>query len=435
MNLTDFQNSVVDRLQHFSQQEPEITFQWKDKRSTARGFLVINSLRGNAAGGGTRVHEHITLEEVTTLAKIMEIKFALSGPAIGGAKTGIRIDPDHPDKYAILERWYEAIRPLLTEYYGTGSDLNTDIHKINHLLRGLGIDNSQQGIIHAFCQGDHFRTQAAYHNMHLLNASVKVGQADIKLAEMVTGFGVAQTAVAYYHARNESMQNKRIYIQGAGNVGAAAAFYLHQAGAVIVAMTDRDAGVIRDKGLSEYEINQVVKSRRVLNVLTDNLTHQQFNQQIISANIDVLIPAAGSNIIDKNFIDQMQKSGLELIACGANHPFVESAYCYGLCSQYVDGKLAVVPDFLANMGMARTFYTMMSTPEDKISVDYIFEDIKAIMHNAIDKAFTMTGGRLLTASLYDLALTNIDLPDKTANFLKQSAKKNQDNHTPGIAIL
>ncbi|WP_440682860.1 Glu/Leu/Phe/Val dehydrogenase dimerization domain-containing protein [Cysteiniphilum halobium] len=435
MNLTDFQNSVVDRLQHFSQQEPEIIFQWKDKRSTARGFLVINSLRGNAAGGGTRVHEHITLEEVTTLAKIMEIKFALSGPAIGGAKTGIRLNPDHPEKYAILERWYEAIHPLLVEYYGTGSDLNTDIHKINHLLRGLGIDNSQQGIIHAFCQGDHLKTQAAYHNMHLLNASIKVEETDTKLAEMVTGFGVAQTVIAYYHTRNESVQNKRIYIQGTGNVGAAAAFYLYQEGAIIVAMTDRDAGVIRDNGLSEYEVNQVVKSRRVLNVLKDNLTHQQFNQQLISAKIDVSIPAAGSNIIDKAFVDQMQKSGLELIACGANHPFIESEYCYGLCSQYLDGKLAVVPDFLANMGMARTFYTMMSTPEDKISVDYIFEDIKAIMHSAIDKAFSMTGGRLLTASLYDLALTNIDLPDKTTNLFRQSVKHSQNDYTPGISIL
>ncbi|WP_116964097.1 Glu/Leu/Phe/Val dehydrogenase dimerization domain-containing protein [Fastidiosibacter lacustris] len=425
MNLMDFQNSVVDRLEQFSQQEPEITFQWRDKKSSAHGFLVINSLRGNAAGGGTRVHERITLEEVTTLAKIMEIKFALSGPAIGGAKTGIRLDPDCPDKYGVLERWYKAIRPLLAEYYGTGSDLNTDIHKINQILRGLGLDNSQQGIIHAFCKGDEIKTQTAYQNMLLLNSVVKVAESEVKLAEMVTGYGVAQTVIAYYQAKNEHVNNKRIYVQGAGNVGAAAAYYLHQAGAKIIALTDRDAGVIMNDGLSAKQINDLVCARRVLKVLPDNMSHAEFNKILAITKIDVLIPAAGSNIIAKNLVDKMITNGLELISCGANHPFVEREYCYGLCSQSLDAKLAVIPDFLANMGMARTFYTMMSTPKDRISVEYVFKDIKEIMQNAICKAFSMYEGRLLTASLYDLALTHIDLSDKTKGVIRQSKMNNQ----------
>ena len=101
--MSNFQQYVINKLNAFSSAEPEIVFQWKDKLSPATGTLVINSLRGGAAGGGTRLHNNVTLDEITTLAKIMEIKFALSGPAIGGAKTGIKMDPIYPHKYVVLE--------------------------------------------------------------------------------------------------------------------------------------------------------------------------------------------------------------------------------------------------------------------------------------------------------------------------------------------
>ncbi len=407
MSLAIFQNNIVDRLKAFSAQEPEIVFQWKDKRSSARGFLVINSLRGGAAGGGTRVHEHITLDEVTALSKIMEIKFALSGPSIGGAKTGIKLDPAHPEKYAVLERWYEAITPLLREYYGTGSDLNTDIHRINALLQKMGIHNSQEGIIHAVSHGDHQIERRAYENMQLLDQDINLEGISIKLAELVTGFGVASAVASYYRNKEEPLKGKRIFLQGVGNVGAAAAYYLSQQGAVIVAMSDRDAGVISQVGFSEEEILTTLRSRRVLNVLDGNLTHDEFNRKLQSLNIDIFIPAAGSNIVSKAMIESLMESGLELVCSGANHPFVESEHCYGLCSQYLDSRLSVLPDFLANMGMARTFYKLMSSRRLMTSRE-IFDDISSIIDHTVSSAYDLNKGQLMTASLYDLALSNIE---------------------------
>ena len=69
--------------------------------------------------------------EVVSLAKTMEVKFTVSGPAIGGAKSGINFDPKDPRKEDVLKRWYAAITPLLKNYYGTGGDLNVDeIHEV-----------------------------------------------------------------------------------------------------------------------------------------------------------------------------------------------------------------------------------------------------------------------------------------------------------------
>ena len=418
MGLSSFQNSIVDRLKKYSEKEPEISFHWKDIFSSARGFLVINSLRGGAAGGGTRVHENININEVTALAKIMEIKFALSGPAIGGAKSGIRLDPADPNKYAVLERWYKAIKPLIRDYYGTGSDMNTDIHRINSLLHKMGIQNSQQGIIHAVTNSNSKLSKQAYNNMEILKKDVDILGQKIKLAELVTGYGVAYSVTSYYKQKGQDIVDKKVFIQGVGNVGAATAYYLKTSGASIIAVSDRDAAIIREQGLSEIEISNTLKHRRILNVLDNNLTHEEFNNKLPNLNIDIFVPAAGSNVVSKELIDMLNDNGLEVTCCGANHPFIEPEYCYGLCSQYIDSKTALIPDFLANMGMARTFYKLMTSNTSDVTIEKIFTDIRKIIEQSVSNSYALNNGKLITASIYDLALSNIE--NQPANHITRS---------------
>ena len=89
---------MKDLLKKFENKIPEIIFQWQDSETEARGWVVINSLRGGAAGGGTRMRIGLDQHEVTSLAKTMEVKFTVSGPPIGGAKSGIDFDPKDPRK-------------------------------------------------------------------------------------------------------------------------------------------------------------------------------------------------------------------------------------------------------------------------------------------------------------------------------------------------
>ena len=56
----------------------------------------------------------------------MEVKFTVSGPAIGGAKSGLNLDPQDPRKRGVLKHWYRAVFLILKSYDGTGSDLNAD---------------------------------------------------------------------------------------------------------------------------------------------------------------------------------------------------------------------------------------------------------------------------------------------------------------------
>src|SRR5436190_9469549 len=103
---------MKELLAKFENKRPEIVFEWKDPPTGARGWVVINSLRGGAAGGGTRMRKGLDRREVESLAKTMEVKFTVSGPAIGGAKSGIDFDPADPRKKDVLDRWYKAVIPL-----------------------------------------------------------------------------------------------------------------------------------------------------------------------------------------------------------------------------------------------------------------------------------------------------------------------------------
>ena len=64
---------MKDLLKEFENKIPEIVFQWQDQLSEAKGWVVINSLRGGAAGGGTRMRIGLDQHEVTSLAKTMEV--------------------------------------------------------------------------------------------------------------------------------------------------------------------------------------------------------------------------------------------------------------------------------------------------------------------------------------------------------------------------
>jgi glutamate dehydrogenase/leucine dehydrogenase len=204
-NKSKAYTTMKELLKKYEEKEPEIVFHWKDQQTEAEGWTVINSLRGGAAGGGTRMRVGLNENEVLSLAKTMEVKFTVSGPAIGGAKSGINFNPDDPRKRGVLERWYKAVSPLLKSYYGTGGDLNVDeIHEVIPITEQSGVWHPQEGVFNG-----HFNpTQADKINRigQLRQGVIKVIEntsysPDVSkkytVADMITGFGVAQ-AVHHY---------------------------------------------------------------------------------------------------------------------------------------------------------------------------------------------------------------------------------------------
>ncbi len=383
-------------LKKYENKAPEIVFHWRDQETEAEGWTVINSLRGGAAGGGTRMRKGLDMNEVLSLAKTMEVKFTVSGPAIGGAKSGINFDPNDPRKRGVLERWYKAVTPLLKFYYGTGGDLNVDeIHDVIPLTEDSGVWHPQEGVFNG-----HFKpTEAEKINRigQLRHGVIKVIEdkkysPDLSkkytVADMLTGYGVAEAVKHYFDIYGGEIEGKRAIVQGFGNVGSAAAYYLTQLGAKVVGIIDRVGGVIKEEGFTLEEVRTMFLNKRGNMLVAENMiSFEEMNRKIWTLPAEIFIPAAASRLVTKEQISQMIDSGLEVISPGANVPFADSEIFFGPIMEFTDQKVSLIPDFISNCGIARVFaYLMESRIDLPMKDEAIFSDTSLTIRDALKKA-------------------------------------------------
>jgi glutamate dehydrogenase/leucine dehydrogenase len=147
---------------------------------------------------------------------------------------------------------------LLKNYYGTGGDLNVDeIHEVIPITEEYGLWHPQEGIVNG-----HFRAtepqkikklgqlrQGVSKVLEDTNYTPTSRHKKYTVADMITGFGVAEAVRQYYLLWGGDISKKRAIIQGWGNVGAAATLYLAKYGVKIVGIIDKNGGILSGKGL------------------------------------------------------------------------------------------------------------------------------------------------------------------------------------------
>lgn len=408
---------MKDLLEKFENKRPEIVFEWQDSETEAEGWVVINSLRGGAAGGGTRMRQGLDKREVESLAKTMEVKFTVAGPPIGGAKSGINFDPKDPRKEGVLRRWFAAVTPLLKYYYGTGGDLNVDeIHEVIPITEDCGIWHPQEGVFTG-----HFQPREA----QKINRIGQLRQGVLKaietadyspdiakkyvIADMITGYGVAESVKHYYSIWGGGVTDKKIIVQGWGNVGSAAAYYLAQQGAKVVGIIDRVGGLIKEDGFSFEEIRELylTKNGNELNA-EGMLSFDEVNAKIWDIEADVFLPCAASRLLTRDQVDRMIKSGLQVISAGANVPFADPEIFFGPIADYADNHISVIPDFISNCGMARVFAYLMSNDLDTLTDEGIFEDTSETIRKALQNTNTKNKAKTgIAKAAFEIALNQL----------------------------
>lgn len=416
---------MKDLLHKFENKRPEIVFEWKDAETEAEGWVVINSLRGGAAGGGTRMRKGLDKREVESLAKTMEVKFTVAGPPIGGAKSGINFDPKDPRKEGVLRRWYAAVSPLLKNYYGTGGDLNVDeIHEVIPMTEDCGVWHPQEGVFNG-----HFQPKES----QKINRIGQLRQGVLKViedssfspdttrkyvvADMITGFGVAESIRHYFNIWGTSagsvsqnqLDGKKVIVQGWGNVGSAAAYYLAQNGALIVGIIDRVGGLINENGFTFEEIKALFLNKNGNELVHSNLmSYDEINSKIWDLKADVFIPCAGSRMISEDQLNRMLNAGVKVISSGANVPFADQEIFFGAIAEKADASLALIPDFIANCGMARVFAYLMSNDLKSIEDKLIFEDTSLIIKNALEKTHEVNSKNTgIAKAAFEIALRQL----------------------------
>jgi len=403
-------------MNEFEQKEPEIVFEWQDSETTAKGWIVINSLRGGAAAGGTRMRIGVTRNEVLSLAKTMEVKFAVAGPDIGGGKSGIDFDPRDPRKKDVLKRWYKAAKPILKSYYGTGGDMNVDeVDEVIPFCKNEGILFPLEGIING-----HFELEGEEKNKIIQQLSsgvplnvtspnlLPIGNKKYSVGDLITGYGVCESVIHYYKIYGGELKNKKVIIQGWGNVAATAAYYLAQAEAVIVGIIDKNGGLIDNNGFSFNKVCQLLENRSSNFLEDENIRpFNEINEKIWTIGAEIFIPAAASRLVSKENIEDMIKGNLEVISCGANVPFADEEIFFGPIAKKADQQVSIIPDFISNCGMARTFSYLME--KDIEMTDFaIFEAVSKTIYDALKESFEINNSKQnIARTAFEIALKKL----------------------------
>ncbi len=406
---TSVRADVWRRYAAFLSDPPETVIEWSDSETPARGWLVINSLKGGAAGGGTRMRRGCTRDEVVFLSKVMELKFAVSGPSIGGAKSGIDFDPEDPRKRDVLRRWFKAILPYLETRYSTAGDLNVDeVREVIPLCKELGLLHPQQGLArgHLGLEGAELarRLHAVGQGLgQVVGPELGFPEHDHRLADLVTGFSVAATTAALMEHQNRSLKDVRILLEGFGRVGGSAALYLSRWGARFAGIVDMKSAITADDGLGVEEIENLMRRRT-----TNRLPFEQ-SKEVTRAErarfeeipADVFICAASSGTVDGPKMDRLDAQGVQSIISGANRPFVSSFPGDTSVDHEADDRFAVAADVIANCGTAHAFAYQLERNEPAVTSE-LFESIEMTVTSALKEAVVLAGSAergLLAAAL------------------------------------
>lgn len=331
--------------------------------------------------------------EVVSLAKTMEVKFTVAGPPIGGAKSGIDFDPNDPRKQEVLERWYRAVMPLLKSYYGTGGDMNVDeMEEVIPITSELGLQHPQEGIVNGHFQvGAEEKARKVKQLREGVSKPVKDPaltpdpEQNLSVADLITGYGVAHAAKHHYELKGASLNGKKVIVQGWGNVAATAAHYVAQEGASIVGIIDREEGLIQPDGLNPEEVRRLMLDKDGNKLKASHaVPSDEADRKIWDLDAEVFLPCAGSRLITKEQVDRMLAQGMETIVCGANVPFNDPEIFFGDIADHADRSLALIPDFIANCGMARVFAYCMSKDPD-MSEQGIFGDVSDTIRKALER--------------------------------------------------
>jgi len=225
---------------------------------------------------------------------------------------------------------------------------------------------------------------------------------------MITGFGVAEAVRHYYDIHEGSVKGKRAIVQGFGNVGAAAAFYLSKMGALVVGIIDRHGGVVKEEGFSFEEIQTFFRKKKGNALITENMIpFEKMSEEIWKLRAEIFAPCAASRLITREQITTLIDTGLEVISCGANVPFADKEIFFGPIMEYTDQRVSLIPDFISNCGMARVFAYFMEgrvTMEDSA----IFNDTSEVIRKAILNIFKENPSkRNLSRTAFEIALKQL----------------------------
>ena len=131
------------------------------------------------------------------------------------------------------------------------------------------------------------------------------------------------------------------------------------------------------------------------------------NQEIWDVKAEIFIPAAASKLLLLSQLERMINNNLEVISCGANVPFADKEIFFGPISKMADEKISVIPDFIANCGMARAFSYFMEENVEMKDIT-IFAAVSETIKKALEKTYSINNNKTgISRTAFEIALKQL----------------------------
>ncbi len=289
------------------------------------GFRCQYSDARGPTKGGVRYHPDVNEDEIIALAALMNWKCAVVDLPYGGAKGGVICDPlalSERELEHITRRYTVEIIPVLGPHIDIPAP---DVFTTSKTMAWMMDTYSM----------------FAGHTEPAIVTGKPEALGGSKGRKEATGRGVSITTRELYKVLGRSLPGTTVAIQGFGNVGSHAAFFLSELGAKVVAISDATTGIVNPEGFDIPALMDCMEKNQSLSLVPCVGDHIDRDQILYQA-VDILIPAALENQINAGNADRIQA---KVIVEGANGPTTPEA------DEILEKKnVQIVPDIVANSG-------------------------------------------------------------------------------------
>lgn len=331
--------------QRFDALQPELELTVRDPELDLEGYVVVHSTlasRGGPLGrigkGGTRITPGVTLEEISMLARTMTLKNAAAGLALGGAKSGLRGDPDEPGFERKYRRFVTLVKPILAENGG--------------IFGGFGFDIGGRPI-HPRWACEELGSRRSFTGKPL-----DMGGTDYD-REGIAGLGVATAAKTALDVLGRSLGNTSFSVQGLGAMGGAVVRYFSEYGAKLAYVSDPRIGGTFEVGTPSHDLLAAIACQDFPTVREKLQGRPQLGlDDVLYHEVDVLFPCAVQNVITAENVGRISAHA---VVEAANNPCSEEAR-----AKMFERGIVNIPDFIANPGGVIAAYVEMLSEVEPI---------------------------------------------------------------------
>ncbi len=331
------------------------------------GYRVIHNNILGPSKGGIRYAPDVNLDEMKALAAWMTWKCSIMNIPFGGAKGGIKCDPE---KLSVneLEKLTRRFTANLLDVFGPDKDIPAPDMNTNEQTMAWIMDTYSM-------HTKRTETAVVTGKPHIIGGSWGRKEA--------TGRGVMTVAVGALEKLKIRKSEATASIQGFGNVGSVAAKLLKEQGVKIIALSNINGAIYNSKG---FDVDDVIDHVSKQKSLTDYKNAEVIkNEELLEMKCDVLVPAAKEDqITAKN----AGKLNCKIIVEGANGPTTAKADPI-----LQDKGILVVPDILANAGGVTVSY--FEWVQDRMgyfwTIDRVNRRLDRMMHQAFTDVYKTAG--------------------------------------------